>query len=128
MKDANGNQTRVILSNVQNAYGIYTGDVTDPDLFDDLYSDALENSLAAVLCRPLSGNVSMIREYQAAADLAIAKARVADANEAIPSSDIQVDWIRTRGVTSPFGYGLAGVGWENWGSYYSGYDDMNWSM
>lgn len=125
-KDGRGNLTREILSNVQNAYGVYTGDVDDPDIFDDLFTDALESALAFKLCMPLSGNVAMREEYKATAEQAIVAARVADANEAIPDSDVRVDWLDVRGTGSAWGYApWSGVGWGAWNGQW---DNMNWSM
>ena len=128
-KDAQGNQTRLLLSNVQGAIGVYTCDVTDPDQFDDLFIEALQAALSYKLVIPLSGNVAAKESFKQAAELALAQARAVDANEAIPTTDIKVDWIETRGVGSAWGFAAwDGSGWGNWGSCYGGWDNMNWGM
>jgi hypothetical protein len=128
--DTYGNQTRVLLSNAANAIGVYTRDITNPDVFDPLFRQALTASLAFNLVIPLAGNVGMQKNFAALAEDAITKARVADANEAIPSSDIRVDWIETRGggMNSPYAFNTGSNGGEfpAWGNWYGGNEDMNW--
>lgn len=126
--DAQGNQRRVILTNVCQAIGVWTGDVTDPSLFDDLFSNALISSLAYRLVIPLSGNVGMKKDFQAEAENAILQARVADGNEAVASSDHTVDWIATRGVSAGGGFAFGGLGGATWGNWNCGYDNMAWGM
>lgn len=121
------NQRRnVIIANVQGAIGVYNGDVTDPNLFDDLFIGALASALAYKLCMPLLGNVGERQSLAASAEDAILKARVADGNESVPRADIQVDWITTRGVGSPFGYGMGPAG-AAWGQWNCSWEDMSWS-
>jgi hypothetical protein len=123
-RDGQGNQSRQVISNVQQAIGVYTVDVTDPDVFDDLFIEALQAALSYKLVIPLSGNIAMKADFKAAAELAITQARAADANEAIPTTDIKVDWIETRGVGSAYGFApWSGVGWGQWNC---GWDEMNW--
>lgn len=128
--DLDGNQTKVILSNVCRAIGVYTRDITNVDLFDDLFNEALQAALAYKLVIPLSGNVGQRDQFKKAAEDAILQARVADGNEAIPTSDHSVDWIVTRGVGSQFGYGPFGgpfgAGGDGWGSWFGGCDNMSW--
>lgn len=126
--------TKLILTNVGTpnstfadaggAVGVYTADVEDVDLFDELFIGALASALAYKLCIPLSGNVGMRNEFMKSAQDAIDQARAADGNEAIPSSDIRVDWMDGRGIGSPFGYGAAAG--SVWGSWNGGCDNMNW--
>lgn len=120
---------RVILSNVDRALGVYTADVTDPGLFDPLFANALSMLLANKLVIPLSGNVNMKASYLQQADRAVIEARAADGNEAIPSTDHNVDWITARNVGAGQG-GFNGTvfGGPAWGSWYSGYDQQNWGM
>lgn len=132
MDDSTTPPRRVLLSNVPSAIGVYTANVEDPDLWDPLFTDAFVMALANKLVIPLSGNVQMKQQYAQLAEQAILKARVADANEALPRADVTVDWMVTRGI----GYGGfngvgAGVGYgvyDGWGQCYSGYDDVSWSM
>jgi len=127
-------QTKVILTNVgwvnttpnDGAIGVYTQDVTDVGLMDEMFIGALASALAYKLVIPLSGNVGMRDEFAKNAQATIDQARAADGNEAIPSSDIRVDWMEGRGIGSPFGYGFAGLGGSPWGQCWGGYDSMNW--
>lgn len=119
---------RVILSNVPSALAVYTVDVTNPELWDSLFADALVMALANKLVIPLSGNVGMKQGYIAAVDAAILQARVADGNEAIPSTDHSVDWIEARMMGGALG------GWNTpggaigptWGMWYGPYDSGGW--
>ena len=126
--DALGNRQNVILTNVAQAIGVYNGDVTDPDLFDDLFIGALASSLAYKLCMPLTGNIGERNQFAQSAEAAILQARVADGNESVPRSDVVVDWMVTRGVGSAFGIGSSGPGpYAGWGSWNCVWDNMNWS-
>lgn len=123
--DGAGNQIKVLLSNVQGAIGVFTADIYNSDLFDDLFEGALTTSLAYKLCIPLSGNVGMKNDYMKATEDAITQARVADGNEAIPTTDHSVDWIQARGRGE--GYGAYGLGRaQEWGQWFGGHDSMNW--
>lgn len=125
---------KVILTNVgwvnidpnTGAIGVYTQDVIDVGLMDEMFIGALASALAYKLCIPLSGNVGMREEFKKSATDTVMEARAADGNEAIPSSDIRVDWMEGRGIGSPFGYGFAGLGASQWGAWSGGYDNMNW--
>lgn len=119
---------KVLLANVLSALGVYTANVTDPDLWDPLFTNALVMALANKLVIPLSGNVAMKESYFKLADQAVMQARAVDGNEAIPTTDHVVDWIATRAVGGwPFnGAGLGGG--DALGSWYSGYDNVGWGM
>lgn len=115
---------RVLLTNVTPVLGVYTFDVTDPLMFDSLFENALVMMLANRFCNPLSGNVKMKMSYAQLAQAAIVEARVADGNEAVPSTDHVPDWIQARGM----GGNVNGGSGANLGMWYSGYDDINWGM
>lgn len=114
---------RVILTNITPVLGIYTVDVIDPNLFDELFTNALVMALANKFVMPLSGNVKLKSSYAALADQAITAARVTDANEAVPTTEHVPDWIAVRGA----GGGYATPGSEI-GMWYAGHDNMNWGM
>jgi hypothetical protein len=116
---------KVLLTNITPCLGIYTVDLTDPDLFDVLFQNALVQALASRFVMGLTGNVGLKGTYAQLAQQAILEARAADGNEAIPTSDHTPDWIATRGInpiSSAFG------GSELLGLWYSGCDNMNWGM
>lgn len=64
------NNTKVIASNVELAYIDYVYDITDCDIFDSLFLEALARKLASNLAVPLLGNESTAdrnyKMYQAA--------------------------------------------------------------
>lgn len=116
---------RVILTNVNPALLIYTVDVTDPLQWDELFTNALVMALANKFVMPLSGNVKLKMSYAQMAQAAITEARVADGNEAVPSTDHVPDWIQARGVGGLLPGGPAAF---QGGMWYSGWDDINWGM
>lgn len=124
LNPANGAFTKLLCSNIWGATGVFTGDITDPNQFDPLFEGALTSALASKLVGPLSGNVGMKRDYEAAAEIAIAKARVADGNEAIVTTDHTPDWIRERGIGDRAGPALGWWGLN--GQWWGGYENMNW--
>lgn len=115
--DQYNQQRRVVLSNVCEAQVVYTIDVTDTSLMDDLFQDAITHMLAARIVMQLTGKTSMINTWVGAALGAIDKARAADGNEAMPSTDHTPDWIAVRGVgainPSIAAMGLWFTPWEN---------------
>lgn len=123
--DPDGNQIKTILSNLCQAIGTYTYDCDDPNMFDASFDSALSSALAYHLCIPLSGNVGMMESFRQKATDSVNNARANDANEAIPSSDISVDWIATRSVG--YGYGYPSGAGSLWGDWYSGFDN-GWGM
>lgn len=122
---------RVILSNVTQAIGVYTADVEDPDLWDPLFTNALVMALANKFVQPLTGNVALKASYAQLAEAALTSARVADGNEAVPSTDHVVDWMAVRTVpnsynTAWFAGGGGGFG-SGWGQWYAGWDSIGWA-
>lgn len=118
-----GVMRKYLLSNVPNAIGVFSLDVTDPTMFDSMFDSALSSSLAYHLAIALTGNVGIAEQRAKAADASILNARAVDASEAIPTTDHVVDWIEGR---NPYqGPGLVGPGW---GSWYCTWEDMTWGM
>lgn len=125
--DTFGNQTKSLVSNIFAAIGVYTLDVTNPDIFDTSFESALAASLAYKLCIPLSGNVGMREQFREAARDAIMNARANDGNEAIPTSDHVVDWMAVRAVGGWDGtFAYQG---SSWGQCTASWDNFNgWGM
>lgn len=98
MKDTNGNKIKVILSNVQNAIGVYTARADDPDLWSPLFKQAVIAALAAWFVNPIARNKDMMAEKTAMAANIITSARVADANEGVTSTDHLPDFLAIRGI------------------------------
>lgn len=118
---------RVVLSNVIDAFGVYTCNIIDPDMFDPLFTNAFSMLLAAKIVLPLTGNAKMKADWVKLAEFNITAARVADGNEAIPVTDHVVDWMAVRGADS-YNTGLGGFNWGTMGTYYSGFDNFSWGM
>jgi len=89
---------RVILTNQEFAIGNYIGDVTDPNLFDDLFQEAFIRVLGATLCMPLNGDKNRAKMAIEEANTMIAQARRQDGNESLTVNDVLPDWLRVRGV------------------------------
>jgi hypothetical protein len=125
--DSSGVDTKSILSNVCNSYGVYTKDVTNVAMFDALFEEALVQMLMYKLIVPLSGNIKLKDSLKQAVEEAVRHARAADGNEAIPTSDVKVDWLQARGLPSRAQLDLGLVGdWSNMGLWYAGPDNLNW--
>lgn len=127
--DLLGNQTKIITSNVCNAIGVFTADVTNPEIFDELFEGALTAALSYKLVIPLSGNVGMKNDFKAEAMDAVMSARAVDGNEAIPVSEPVTDWIAARGRGGYYNAGLgagAGDAFGGWGNWSDGNDNMSW--
>lgn len=103
----------VILCNVKNAQCVYTTIVFYPSMWDSLFREALVALLAANIAVPLSKDkkfgLQMRKENIEIAKAKIKEARVVDGNESVASSDISVDWMRTR-RTGGWGSGRGGFG------------------
>lgn len=103
----------VVLSNVQNARCVYTYDATFPNVWDHQFRAAMVAYLASEISMPLSKDkkfgLAMRDRNIAIAQEKIKQARVSDGNEMTASSDIDVDWMRTR-ITGGRGWGGYGGG------------------
>lgn len=124
----------VIMSNVQKAIGIYTRFIPYPSNWDPLFRAAFVAYLASEIALPLAkmsvmGPKAALQLRKENIDIAKAKikeARVVDGNEQMASSDISVDWMRTRGTGGWGGRGHGcGFGEGDLGSYGGGYDSLS---
>lgn len=120
----NGSRQRVILSNLFQAIAIYTADVTDGSQWDPLFEEALVCLIASKIVIPLTGNAGMKTTFAQIAQQKVDIARAADGNEARPTTDHTPDWIKARGFQSDWYF--SGPAQFGWGSWYNGWDDMNW--
>ncbi len=111
--DANNNQVRVVLSNQDQAIGIYTQRVTIPDLWDPAFTEAMVAALGVRICIPVSGDKRMKQDARQDALETIMQARISDGNEGWQSQESVPDWIRVRGIgldwMSPATDGLVGA-------------------
>jgi hypothetical protein len=96
-QDTDGNQIKVILTNVSQALLQYTGLITSPDLYDPLFKGALVAALAAKLAVALVNDRAMSQDKAREANAAIAQARAAGGNEGPSVMKHVPDWIQARG-------------------------------
>jgi hypothetical protein len=107
----------VICTNVRSASLVYTVDVLYPTLWDSLFRGAFVAYLASEIAGPIWAKKDpkfglVLREKQAEIVKGkVTQARVSDGNEGVFSSDIAVDWMRTRNTGGSWG----GGGWTGQG-------------
>ena len=104
---------RVILTNQEFAILNYIRQVTDENVFDDLFTEAFAAVLGARLCIALVGDKTLANIAITTANDAIGRARQADGNEGLTVNDVLPDWMRVRGVNYIEDYS---------GPYNTGYD------
>jgi hypothetical protein len=120
----------VIMCNVYKAMCIYTTTALYPSMWDSLFREAMVALLASNVALPLSKDkkfgMQMRKDNIEIAKAKIREARVVDGNESVASSDISVDWMRTRN-TGGWGRGGHGQGGEGggFGGFGGGFDAMN---
>ena len=104
--DSDGNQIRVILTDLEYAQLVYTARVDNPDLWDPHFQRAVVASLGAWLVNPLARNAQVLQEQINIASTVIQQARISDGNEGTTSVDHTPDFLAVRGTTVngyPFG-------------------------
>jgi hypothetical protein len=94
-----GVDQRVILTNQEQAILAYIKRVTNPDVWDDLFTNAFVNTLASRLVISLTGDRGLAQLQVQLANQTITQARVMDGNEGLTVNDVTPDWIRTRGIS-----------------------------
>jgi len=88
---------RVILTDQSQATLVYCQDVTDINVMDDSFQEALAAVLGAAICIPLAGDKTLAKMAVELANQKIMEARSDDGNEGLTINDVTPDWIRTRG-------------------------------
>lgn len=76
-----GKDQRLILTNQEDAELIYTAKVTDANLFDPSFIDAISWRLAADLAMPLKGKVALHQQMMQMYENKLGRSRQANANE-----------------------------------------------
>jgi|SRR5215475_388320 len=102
-EDRDGNEISVILTNARAAEAVYTGWVSNVDMWGTSLRNAVIGTLAAWFVMPLTGDKALLAARVQLAVGLIQTARVSDGNEGITSSDLPVDWMLIRGVGGGFG-------------------------
>lgn len=96
--DTSGNIIRVVATNVTQAILVYTMNADNPDLWDPIFFNAMQDALGGAICIPLTGKVDLARALLGQANDTIMQARAMNANEGLSVYDVVPDWIRTRGL------------------------------
>lgn len=117
-----GQDTRVILTNQQDAILAYVKRVTDPDVMDAQFQQAWVAILAARLVFALTGETSLANMKIKEANDYITIARAGDGNEGLTVNDVTPDWIRIRGVDFSNDFGWSPNSGYNWGNMFSLYN------
>lgn len=91
----NGN-LKLIASNIQNAFIVYTYRVTDTSLYDSMFVKALSYMLASEICNAKTGNSATANEMLQKYQLAIVEARQAAATEANVQQELPTSYVRGR--------------------------------
>lgn len=94
-----GLDTQVIWTNQEQAIICYIKRVVNPDVWDDLFHNAMTSGLASRLVIALTGDKGLAQIQAQHANEAIIRARQMDGNEGLTINDVTPDWIRTRGVS-----------------------------
>ena len=102
--DSNGNQIVVILTNQPQAVFVYTSRITNPNLFDGQFTDALYNLLGARICMSVNGDKGLASAAFKRADELCKSAAASNGNEGLTVIDNIPDWIKARGYASDWGY------------------------
>lgn len=119
----------VILTNVQQAYCVYTYEALYPSVWDHQFRAAMVAYLASEIAMPLARDKKFgLQMRDRNIGIAVAKiqsARATDGNETWSSSDIAVDWMRIR--YSGGSYGPWGGTGEGPGYCFGGLDQVGLS-
>lgn len=112
--NAQGANTKVILTNEPLATLVYTARIDDPNLWDPNFIEAAVAVLAATLVNPLARNASLLKQNADMARQIVADARTSDGNEGLNSQDHIPDWLAIRGGGGDGGIACNGQ-WGGWG-------------
>ena len=116
-----GQDTKVILTDQENAILTYLKRLTDPDVMDEQLQQAWVAALAGRLAIPLTGDKGLANLKIQEANSFIQIARASDGNEGLTINNVTPDWIRTRGIDYPTDYGWTPNQIIDWGVMLSMY-------
>lgn len=106
---------RVILTNQEFATLAYVKQITDPNIWDPLFQDAMANTLGADIVMGLSGDKGAANLCIGRANNSIMEARKADGNEGLTINDVTPDFIRARGIWNTDGFTSGPYNSFDWG-------------
>lgn len=91
-----GSSTKVIVSNLEEAYADFIWDAKDPALFDDIFIQAFAHLLASKMAMRLTGNPQISQQEYQLHKMAIQSAQLQDAREAHTEPQFFSNYIRAR--------------------------------
>lgn len=94
-----GSALRVILTNDPGAIAVYTARITETNVWEPEFVEAMVFILASRLSIPLSGDMNLMARNLQLAQMQIEEAKVLDANEGTNLQQHDPDWIVARGIT-----------------------------
>ena len=119
--DANNSPILIILTNQDQAQGVYNANNSNPAIWDSLFQAGMVATLGAFLVPALSLSLPMMQLSIKVAEGVIAQARVADGNEGVTTMDHLPDWMRARAGAQGYGWG-----WNNGFVNFCTYDSITW--
>jgi hypothetical protein len=91
-----GSAGRVILTDLQDAELKFTQLITDPNVYDDMFLDALSWALAFRLAGPVTGNDTKKQQALTVYQNLIDAAEAEDSAEGIEDTEVDASWIEAR--------------------------------
>lgn len=91
-----GTGTKVVATDLENAYADFIWDVQDPALFDDVFVQAFAHLLASKMAMRLTGNPQVSQQEYQLYKLGIQSAQMRDAREAHTEPQFFSNYIRAR--------------------------------
>lgn len=116
-----GADTKVILTNQEQAILVYNKRVIDPNIMDSQFIMAWKAALAGRICIQLTGDKGLANLNIQQANDFIQIARAGDGNEGLTVNNVVPDWIRIRGVDYPTDFGWTPNVQFDWGTLLSMY-------
>lgn len=119
--DVNGADTKIILTNQEQAILCYVKRITNPDIMDTQFIQAWVAALAARLVIALTGDTKLANLKIGEANEYIQIARTGDGNEGLTINDVTPDFIRTRGIDFSYDFGWSPNAPFDWGPLLAAY-------
>jgi hypothetical protein len=114
--DLAGNQCTTISTNQPAALGVWNNRITNPDLWDSSFHQAMIDCLAVRLALPVTGDralAGMLKTWSSSAMGSINVARANDGNEGLTEDNHIPDWLRVRGLAGDWTTRGATGFWDN---------------
>jgi len=105
----------VILCNQEFATLTYISQITDPNVWDPIFQDAMANKLGADIVMGLTGDKPLANACIQMANMSLVEARKVDGNEGLTVNDVTPDWIRARGIWWTDGFQSGPYNAFDWG-------------